>query len=209
MSSLLESTRNSRYLCGGQIPSMRYIRSDVPAELTENDIRWLADNGFDTVIDLRSPEEASQKPCPLQSLAQFRYFTMPVTGGNAIPDTPDEVPESYVRMLDAQMRAILELAETAPHGVLFFCNAGKDRTGVVSAMLLRRVGASDAEMIEDYVLSADNLREMLEAYAKQVPTADIEVITPKAEYMKRFLCSVRKLEISSKFPVGIADIIQK
>ena len=54
MSSLLKSTRNTRALPTG---TMRYIRSDVPTNLTDEEIQWLLDNNITTVIDLRSEEE--------------------------------------------------------------------------------------------------------------------------------------------------------
>ncbi len=46
MSSLLQSTRNTRALPTG---TMKYIRSDVPENLTDNEIRWLLDNNFGSV----------------------------------------------------------------------------------------------------------------------------------------------------------------
>ena len=51
MGSLLRSTRNTRALPTG---SLRYIRSDVPDNLTDTEIRWLLDNQITTVVDLRS-----------------------------------------------------------------------------------------------------------------------------------------------------------
>lgn len=54
MSSLLKSTRNTRALPTG---TMRYIRSDAPTNLTDEEIQWLLDNNITTVIDLRSEEE--------------------------------------------------------------------------------------------------------------------------------------------------------
>ena len=62
MGSLLRSTRNTRALPTG---SLRYIRSDVPDNLTDTEIRWLLDNQITTVVDLRSDEETSAKPCCL------------------------------------------------------------------------------------------------------------------------------------------------
>lgn len=53
MSSLLKSTRNTRALPTG---TMRYIRSDAPTNLTEEEIQGLLDNNITTVIDLGSEE---------------------------------------------------------------------------------------------------------------------------------------------------------
>lgn len=127
MSSLLKSTRNTRALPTG---TMRYIRSDVPLNLTDEEIQWLLDNNITTLVDLRSYEEVCKQPCGL---------------------------------------------------------AGKDRTGVVSAVLLRKLGYSDDVIVEDYMKSKDNLIDMLTAYVKEHPEVDLEIIIPHVDNMSRFL----------------------
>ena len=82
MGSLLQSTRNTRALPAG---TLRFIRSDVPERLTGAEIQWLLDNHITTVVDLRSDEEMSQKPCCLARQAGFRYIHLPVTGGGNPP----------------------------------------------------------------------------------------------------------------------------
>ncbi len=47
MSSLLQSTRNTRALPTG---TMRYIRSDIPGNLTDKEVQWLLDNSNMNVI---------------------------------------------------------------------------------------------------------------------------------------------------------------
>ena len=112
---------------------------------------------------------------------------MPVTGGNAMPDSVEDVPHAYLRMVDDQMARIVQTIAEADAGVLFFCTAGKDRTGVVSALLQRRAGLSDDEIIANYVLSGENVRERLEAFGKQHPEIDPAIYTPSAVHMERFL----------------------
>lgn len=60
MSSILQSTRNTRALPTGEI---RYIRSDVPENLSDKEIRWLLENNIITIVDLRSDEEAAYRCC--------------------------------------------------------------------------------------------------------------------------------------------------
>lgn len=57
---------------------------------------------------------------------------------------------------------------------------------MVSALLLRRAGKNRDYILRDYMQSAENLREMLESYARSTGT-DIWVITPQPEYMEKFL----------------------
>ena len=71
--------------------------------------------------------------------------------------------------------------------VLYFCNAGKDRTGVVSAILLDKIGADREEIISDYMETKENLRKVIETYVKAFPNVDKEVITPHERYMEEFL----------------------
>ena len=90
-------------------------------------------------------------------------------------------------MIDKQMEKIIHRIMNAESNVLYFCTAGKDRTGVVSAVLLRKLGYSDEVIIEDYMKSKDNLMDMLTAYAKDHPEVDIEIITPHVDNIRRLL----------------------
>lgn len=75
----------------------------------------------------------------------------------------------------------------ADSNVMYFCTAGKDRTGVVSAIILRRLGFSDEVIIDDYMESGDNLMDMLTAYVRMHPEVDLEIIVPHRENMERLL----------------------
>lgn len=189
MSSLFESTNNTRLLLQN---SPRYIRSDVPTRLNQNEIQWLLENNVRTIIDLRTPTEMEQKPCFLANKNGFSYHNFPVTGGNIVPNKSSQVAVSYVNMVDDVMWKIIEFIETSTTNVLYFCNAGKDRTGVVSALLLSRMNINKAKIIDDYLQSADNLKTMLQNYASQNPSIDINVITPQSSYMEEFLDNYTK-----------------
>lgn len=184
MSSLLKSTRNTRALPTG---TMRCIRSDAPINLTDEEIQWMLDNNIITIVDLRSDEEVREKPCQLATRGGFQYYHLPVTGGGDIPKSLDHLYTVYLQMVDAQMERIIDIIMKAETNVMYFCAAGKDRTGVVSAIILRRLGFDDETIIEDYMKSKDNLMDMLMAYAKSHPEIDIEIIIPHTENMNRLL----------------------
>jgi hypothetical protein len=57
----------------------------------------------------------------------------------------------------------------------------------VSASLLAKSGVAADTIVRDYMKSKENLRPMLEEFAKQCPQVDIRVITPHERYMKEFL----------------------
>ena len=184
MASLLTYTLNTRLLREG---SFRYIRSDVPDRLSDEDIRWLLDHDVRTVVDLRALDEAAKRPCPLENHPDFFYHHMPVSTGDIVPRCVEDVPRSYMAMADEKMEEIIALVESAPTNVLYFCNAGKDRTGVLSALLLRRMGASRQEIVDNFLITADNLKEMLADFVAKRPELSIHVVTPRAWYMETFL----------------------
>lgn len=184
MEAIFQATNNTRYLPDG---SGRYIRSDVPLFVEEAERGWLLDHDIRTVIDLRTERESRRRRCPLWEDQRFACQNLTVTGGNRVPATPAGVVESYLAMADAQMERILDTILQADGGVLYFCTAGKDRTGVVSALLLRRMGVADEVIIGDYLRSAACLAGMLEGYLESHPETDPRVVTPQREYMEAFL----------------------
>lgn len=184
MCSLLQSTRNTRALPTG---TLRYIRSDAPVRLTEKEIKWLLEHQITTIVDLRSDEERRRKPCSLEKKDGFRYVPLPVTGGDAVPTSREHLYILYRQMVDGQMKRILDTILNAKTNVMYFCTAGKDRTGVVSALLLKRLGFSDQVVIDDYMESKDNLMDLLTAYASAHPEVDMEVLVPHRENMKQLL----------------------
>lgn len=184
MSSLLRSMRNTRALPTG---TLRYIRSDAPTALADEEIKWLYDNDITTIVDLRSDEEVGRKPCVLASREVFTYHHLPVTGGGDTPGSLEHLYTVYAQMIDEQMEKIVDTIMNAKSNVLYFCTAGKDRTGAVSAVILRRLGYSDDVIIGDYIKSGENLADMLAAYVKEHPEVDIQIITPHAENMRRLL----------------------
>ncbi len=187
MKSLLKSTLNTRAL---PIGGMRYIRSDVPVHLTEEEIQWLLANDIAMIVDLRSTQELERNPCPLRKLEGFTYHHLPVTGGGDTPKSREHLHEVYRGMVDKQMDTILDTILNATSSVMYFCSAGKDRTGTVSALLLKRLGASDDVIVDDYMKSKENLIDMLTEYVKDHPEVDIEIIIPQEENIRNLLAKV-------------------
>lgn len=184
MDSLLKSTLNTRTL---PIGGMRYIRSDAPLCLTEKEIEWLLDNDICTLVDLRSTHEVEHAPCPLKNMNGFTYYHLPVAGGGDTPKSREHLYEIYQGMVDEQMDIILGTILNATSNVMYFCTAGKDRTGVVSALLLKRLGASEDVIVEDYMKSKENLLDMLTKYVKNHPEVDIDIIIPQEENIRKVL----------------------
>lgn len=184
MSSLLKSTKNTRVLPTG---TNQYFRSDFPENLTDEEIRWLLDQDITTIVDLRSCNEVLKKPCRLKEIEGFRYFHLPVTGGGDTPKSLEHLYIVYQQMIDDKMKNIIDTILNAESKVMYFCTAGKDRTGVVSALILKHLGFRDEIIIDDYMKSKDNLMDLLTAYVNVHPEVDIEIIIPHRENIEQLL----------------------
>ena len=148
---------------------------------------WLHENDITTVIDLRDECEYKERPCRLEEEEGFVYLHMPVTGGGGVPASPDAVAASYLAMLDDQMDKIIDTIMNAKSNVMYFCGAGKDRTGVVSAIILKKLGYSDQVIVDDYMETKDNLMGFLTSYVKEHPEVDINILIPNEKNIKKVL----------------------
>jgi protein tyrosine/serine phosphatase len=84
--------------------------------------------------------------------------------------TGEVAAERYLDMFDeagACFAALFEsLADEASYPAAIFCAAGKDRTGMVAAVLLRALGVSDEQVVDDFALTLPITEERFEARAK-------------------------------------------
>lgn len=190
MASILKSTLNTRFLPTGNMK--KYIRSDYPGKLTDDEVDWLLKNNITTIVDLREEKEYIARPCRLENEEGFIYYHMPVTGGGDTPESPEAVGKAYLGMLDEQMDNIINTIMHAKSNVMYFCGAGKDRTGVVSAILLKKSGYSDEVIIDDYIETKDNLMGFLTSYVKDHPEVDINIIIPNENNIKKVLEAIKK-----------------
>jgi protein tyrosine/serine phosphatase len=148
------------------------VRSDNVRKLTDEGWRALAEHGVERIVDLRWPEElAEDQPRDVEievvhvSLLGDAYDEEYVAELDAHLDSVDDVADHYAfsyvdwleRYRDRFGRALAAIAD-AEGGVVVHCMGGKDRTGVVSALLLRLAGVPHEEIGADYAVTAENLR---------------------------------------------------
>ena len=151
------------------------LRADDLSQLTEPGLQALADYGVRTILDLRWPQEAERHPSPVPArLPQLRYARISLltrTEDEWRLRSRDAAKELWkCEVLDqvrAELRHVLGfIAAAPPEPLLFHCVAGKDRTGLIAALLLALADASPAAIARDYSVSAENLREgYLQRYA--------------------------------------------
>ncbi|MBU3137404.1 tyrosine-protein phosphatase [Clostridium gasigenes] len=191
----LKDTLNTRdlggyYLEGGELTiSNVFVRSDAPLNLSEEDVKSLIENNIRTIIDLRSDEETKRKPYALMNNKDFKYYHRQIFGGGTIPKSGEFVPISYFEMVDEKKSIfnVMKILANVEGGALYHCAVGKDRTGVISALLLLIVGTKREDVLSDYEASWDNLKDELIEYCKSNERVNLDIVTPKREYMEKFL----------------------
>ena len=193
----LSSVRNARSLGGlhaasGGTAHGVFCRSDVPLSLTEEDICVLRSYGITHVLNLRS--EAEVQAHPSAAKACFEYLNVPLQGGDKIPQTREEVPASYLNMTmgTTQMARAMRFLADAPDGVLIHCTAGKDRTGVVCAILLMLAGVTDDAICEDYAQTEIYMEPVLVQLCAQNPALNFDALVARKENMQAFLIAFRE-----------------
>jgi protein-tyrosine phosphatase len=140
------------------------VRADALDRLTAAGWRALEAHGVRTVVDLRNEDErhgdAARRPATVTTVPVAldriedrafwdRWSAGPVFG------TPlyyrphlDRFPESTAGSVNA-------IARAAPGGVAFHCAGGRDRTGMIAAVVLALVGVAPADIAADYALSRE------------------------------------------------------
>jgi protein-tyrosine phosphatase len=176
---------------GRWIRPERLYRADGPHALTDSDHVTLSMLGLRTVIDLRTVDEVSTKPS-FDALSDVTGYHLPLL--DVVPDTedlptwtdPKVVADRYREMLDRGADMIADaltiLSDPGSYPALIHCTAGKDRTGLLSAIILGLLDASDETILADYAESAAAMVDFV-AYLKRAHPAADELLTLLAPAM--------------------------
>ena len=190
----LEGTPNFRDLGGlatvdGRVTRRGVLfRSSALEELSSRDVRLLIDDiGLRTVIDLRSADDREIAQSLLDT--PVRYINLPISRGG--PTTSLERPmgadgrvdmpriyRMYIETSAPSITAIIAELTSGATPALFHCAAGKDRTGVVAAIVLSAVGVTRDAVIADFMETEPVLADII-AYLQRRPAyADIVLRFP-------------------------------
>ena len=153
------------------------IRSDNVSALNADGVRAMWAYGVNTVIDLRSESEIVRSPSPFAPPDYGpEYVHVPLVDDSLfaiINDTPS-MADRYKVMIDRRQAAFGQiftaLAESEGPTV-FHCFAGKDRTGLVAAMLLSLAGVEGSVIAADY---AETDQQLASRYAEWLAAAPPE-----------------------------------
>ncbi|RZU66345.1 protein-tyrosine phosphatase [Microterricola gilva] len=187
MSSLIGGTYNARdtggmpLTAGGATRPGVLLRSDALGTASDNGLAQLAATPIGVIVDFRTDSERQQAPDRLPASRTIRIVELPLLEGALAGPAPSDgpvsteamraaleqlptMPELYVGMLEHAGEAFAQLARLVARpadprfpAVLVHCTAGKDRTGVATALLLDTVGARREAIVADYAASEANL----------------------------------------------------
>ncbi len=170
-------THNIRDLGGyatqeGPTQWRRVLRADGLHRMNMDGVDQLHALGVRTVIDLRRDHELELQPNPTKTHPEIDYVHISLFDQLDVADAA--VPrDGQVNVLlglycmalaergDA-IRSILTTIADADGLVLFHCTAGKDRTGVIAALLLALVGVPREDIVADYAITKAQIAPLLD-----------------------------------------------
>jgi protein-tyrosine phosphatase len=177
----LEGPVNFRDLGGYECADGRTVRrrhlfrSDALFRLTPADAEKVRALGVTTLIDFRTPDELEQHGFGGMDHLDAEHLHLPtIDTTRRVLDLTDEESEevaralmtaadAYMMMLDRGSNAYasaLRVVASSEAPVVFFCAAGKDRTGVFAAIVLGLLGVSDEDIVTDYALTHEVIEKI-------------------------------------------------
>jgi protein tyrosine/serine phosphatase len=181
------------------------FRSDTLHELTEADLDVLQDIGLRSAIDLRTPAELERTGRGLLGAEPVRHHHFPVVqeGGTtqgAPSQAQEDLAQRYLWYLDIGRESLVEaltmVGDPTSYPLVFHCAAGKDRTGVLAALVLDILGVEREVIVEDYVLTASRM-DLIMSRVKGQPDAEARLaeisqflLQAEAATMETFLDSL-------------------
>ncbi len=188
----LKSVTNFRDLGGyrtqqGRLIAWRRIfRSGEFGHINREDYRRLTDEiKLASVVDLRSDFEVQHQGIGLPADSNIKYYNISfiTDGGKREAEDKRYVPftnmgEFYLEIVRDKffggrvVQALEIIAESKNHPLVFNCAIGKDRTGILAAMLLGTLGVAEKDIIEDYSLSDQYMDELRKQFDKAADIPD-------------------------------------
>jgi len=177
---------------GRKVAERRVFRSAELANMTRNDFDRLTNEiRLASVIDLRSAGERERQGTGMLAgtSVKFHHISFLADGGDPKADEKrfTEFPNMghfYVYLIRKSrfgqqlIEALKIIASPENHPLVFHCAIGKDRTGLLAAMLLSVLGVADEDIIEDYALSGPAMQAVIQRLSSKPETAGMVTRVP-------------------------------
>lgn len=203
----------------------KLYRSDALHDLTEPDLLLFRSLGIVTIVDLRNVTEVERTGRGLLGGELIRFISAPVSLETDIErrDTTilddDYLTNRYLQYLEvgdsAFVRAIEEMAVSENFPLVFNCFFGKDRTGVLAALVLSCLGVNRSEIVDDYALTATRVPFILQKlkadplYRDTIERTDPILLAAQAATISQFLVELDRRFGSARdwaLSVGISSV---
>jgi protein-tyrosine phosphatase len=178
---------------GRSIRSGQLFRADGVHRLDGDDLERARGMGLRTVVDLRTAAEIERsRPFPSDRYA-VEWHHLPIlermwSEDDLVATTGaiDFLRDRYLDMLRSGAASIAQIVELVADGtpMLFHCAAGKDRTGVVAAILLGLAGVSHDEITTDYHATAGAMAAFVDWLTVAHPEAMDAMTSQPPEYLE-------------------------
>lgn len=160
-----------------KIKKHKLIRSCCLDYFTYDDIKILVDYfKIKTIIDLRTPREREQKPNPV--IDGIKYYEIPIFEEEVAGITHEshrgkitkfvDMETLYSSMIDDEcidnVKKVIHTIMNSEYPVLYHCTQGKDRTGLISMLILTILGYSKEAIMYDYLYSNKVLSKKARKY---------------------------------------------
>lgn len=156
-----------------------FVRSEAPVKLSKKDLQLLKDYKITKSLDFRGSADIKKFPSSL-NVKKIKYIHLPMFGrADALgfeDDSGDPVEnftgwgKTYIHWCEIYkgwIKDVIHELATAKNACQFNCNAGKDRTGIISALVLSLAGVDKNDIACDYCVSRTLLRPRFQQISPQ------------------------------------------
>lgn len=182
-----------------QIKPNHLIRTDELSQLSDNDLDYLAHLNVKTVIDFRTKDERTHSVDKVPSstvneihldimAANMNAFLQKIQSGQT--DYKNMLHHFYTDLVTShnaikEYQSFFKVLQNKENcSVIYHCTAGKDRTGVATALIMSALNVSREDILYDYLLSNQFLAKKYDHYISSNPALK-DLFFVNKEYLER------------------------